>query len=137
MKNILFILIVIFATTTSYANVKRICNVRYKTEQGWSKYYTMEVQFVTGVELIKMTDDYKYSIYFNYCLLWFEEGGVAILEIDDILLVGDAFDRKDFVEAFQFRTELHCKQINGESKRKWEVVAKEGLNFFDPREKDD
>lgn len=136
MKKIFLIIIILITTFSAYANVRRICNVRYKTEEGWSKYYTLEVQFVTGLELIKMTDDYKYTTYSNYCLIWFENGGVAILEIDDILLVGDTFDREDFIDAFNYRPELDCKQINGKSKRKWEVVAKDGVNYIDPREKD-
>lgn len=131
MKKVFLVTALLFVAFFSYGNV------RYKTEQGWSKYYTLEVQFVTGKELIKKTDDYKYSMYFNYCLIWFENGGVAVLEIDDILLVDDEFDRTDFIATFKFRTDLDCKQINGESKRKWEVVvAKDGLNFLDPREKE-
>lgn len=138
MKKLLLIFLLLSITFSSYSNIRRICNVQYKTEDGWSKYYKMEVQFVTGSELNKMTTSYKYSTYLNYCLLWFEKGEVAILEITDYLSdVGEYFERNAFRSAFSFRRQLSCKQVNAEQKREWRIEAKNMIEFIDPIENDD
>jgi hypothetical protein len=126
---------IMLMTLRSLASIQRLCKVQYQTEEGWSKEYTLSVEFATGKELNKRTNSYDYGFYDNYCLIWFEQGQVAILEIIDyISSVGDEFDHEDFVSAFSFRSEIDCKQTNSGSKRKWRIKAKEYATFIDPKE---
>lgn len=129
------ILVLCISSFASIAEVRRICKVQYQTEDGWSKEYTVEVTFITGRELNAATKSYNYSSYSNYCLIWFDKGQVAILEITDFLSsVGEDFDPEDFRNTFNFRTQIDCKQTNSEEKRKWRIIAKTLLGFIDPRE---
>ena len=69
--------------------------------------------------------------------LWFADGGVAILQITEFVVVNsDRFRIEDFRDIFSYRSEIKCKQINGESEdeTKWVVVAKNYMGFIDPRE---
>ena len=95
----------------------------------------MEVTFVTGKELTIKLPYSNFSIFSNYCLLWFARNGDAILEIDAWLLrSGDAFTREDFQKLFLYQNEIDCIQVNGESERVWRIKAKDYLDFIDPRE---
>ena len=135
MKKILIAFSLVLISVYASADIRRLCKVKYETQDGWSKEYTVEVQFLTGSELIKKTDSYKYSSFKNYCLIWFDKDEVAILEITTFLLsVGDEFDHEDFLAAFDLKYSIDCKQANDEKGRKWEVKARELLNFIDPRE---
>ena len=46
-KNYLLLIALIFSFSC-FATIKRVCNVKYETADGWSKVYTMEVEFSTG-----------------------------------------------------------------------------------------
>ena len=117
------------------SEVRRICKVAYQTEDGWSKEYTMEVSFATGKELNDATQSFNYSTYSNYCLIWFDQGEVAILKLDAFLIrSGDKFADEDFRNLFSFRKEIECQQINSESERHWNIKAKDFIQFIDPRD---
>jgi hypothetical protein len=135
LKFITFLSLALLFTVPSFAEVRRVCKVKYETEDGWSKEYTVEVTFITGRELNKATKSYDYDTYSNYCLIWFDKGEVAILEIQDYLIsVGEDFDAEDFRKAFRISSELDTKQVNSPSKRKWKVIGKDWTRFIDPRE---
>ena len=88
----------------------------YETEEGWSDERIVEVTFTSGRELNKATRSYNYTAYSNYCLIWFAQNEVAILEIDEAIFgVGSEFGSDDFRKLFQFNTEIECKEINGSS----------------------
>lgn len=132
-----FIILLVFSTA-GFASIKRICKVKYETEEGWSKEYTMEVQFMSGKELNEATKTYDYETYSNYCLIWFSEEKVAILKIDySIYLTSQKFESDEFKKLFQRRQEVECKEVNSKSERKWIVQGKDFRGFIDPRAKDE
>jgi hypothetical protein len=132
-KKLWFVLLIIFPFTLQ-AYISRICKVSYETRDGWSSEYLMEVNFLTGRELNKATKSFDYSSFSNYVLLWFDEGEVAILELDDFLIgVGEEFDNEDFQRLFQFQTTADFKQVNSLYERKWRIRAKDFITFIDPR----
>jgi hypothetical protein len=136
LRSILFILLIsVLLTASSYAETRRLCKVYYETENGWSQGYTMEVSFLTGYELNNATRSYSYSMFSNYCLIWFGKGEVAILKINATLFrSGNEFERDDFLNLFLLQSEIRCVQVNSEDERNWKIKAKEFINFIDPRE---
>lgn len=132
-------LILLFATfgLNSFAVVRRICKVQYSTDYGWSQEYTMQVEFMTGMELNRATHSYSYDSYKKYCLLWFSNGGVAINEIDASVLCGSEFDDEAFRTLFYLRTSVQCTQINSTENEAlaWKITAKMLFGgFIDPRD---
>jgi len=135
-KTLVFLMLVVLSLITigSEAAIRRYCMVKYETEDGWSKTYTVEVTFMTGFELNNVTHSFNYGTYDKYCLIWWDKGEVAILKIKDYLIVGSEFTRDDFRNAFSFRSSLNCEQVNDEDATKWQIIGKNYLQFVDPRE---
>lgn len=139
-KYLLFFTLLIPAFSQAYIfhpfQTKRICNVQYETEDGWSKQYTLEIDFRTGIELNK-GEPGKYSDYSVYALIWFQEGGVAILEISNTsyLSFGNEFDHEDFVKLFPLYSysPTEAKQINGDKGKRWKITAVDSGKYIDPR----
>ena len=59
-----FILSMAFISNAE-AKCRRIATVKYQQQYGWSKKYTVEVTFMTGMELNQATSSYDYSTYSN------------------------------------------------------------------------
>lgn len=129
-----FLFITLLQSVCSYAAIRRYCMVRYATEYGWSKTYTVEVQFMTGYELNKATNSFQYDSYDKYCLIWWAQGQVSILKIKSYLITGYDFTRNDFRNAFSFKSSLDCIQVNSESEIEWQVTGRNYLEYVDPRE---
>lgn len=122
---------------TTYAAIRRLCNVQYATAYGWSQTYTMQVEFITGSELNNATHSYSYDSFKKYCLLWFSNGGVAINEIKDFFMCGFTFDDDAFRNLFYINFSIKCPQINSENEdgQFWKITAKDYVGqFFDPRD---
>jgi hypothetical protein len=127
--------ILLLSQTDLFASVRRYCKVKYQTEYGWSKEYTLEVEFATGQELNYRTNSFRYSSWSNYVLIWFQNGGVAIIKLSSYLsVVGGKFEREDFLNTFSFRSEVDGYQINDEDQTRWQIRAREYMSFIDPRE---
>ena len=136
-KIILFVVVFLFLCIQTFAVVKRICKAKYESNNGESNEYTMEVTFITGYELNKATKTYDYDSYDKYCLLWFSNGGVAILKITEFIYVSNyEFTDNDFRNVFSYRSSIECEQINGSGNEniKWTITAKNFSGFIDPRE---
>lgn len=133
----LLVLFTFCFTLASFATVRRVCYVQYAIGYGWSQVYTMQVEFMTGMELNNATRSYSYDGYKRYCLLWFSNGGVAINEISDGFLCGYEFDDDAFRSLFYFRYSTQCVQINSQADEApvWRITAKTySGEFVDTRE---
>jgi hypothetical protein len=135
LKPLTLFLLALFLSLDGKSEVRRFCTVKYQTESGWSKEYTTEVTFITGRELNKASHSNNYNNYSYYCLVWFDKGAVAVLEIKDYLLsIGEEFNSEDFRTAFYLEKAMECEQFNSKSKRLWKIEAKKSSRFIDPRE---
>jgi hypothetical protein len=137
MRKVALILLFGSFSLNSFAVIRRICKVQYATDYGWSQEYTMQVEFMTGVELNRVTHSYSYESYKRYCLLWFSNGGVAINQIDAYFLCGSEFDDEAFRNLFYLRTSVQCTQINSteEEAPAWKITAKILFgDFIDPKD---
>ena len=62
MKSIVF-LVLFFIAIRVNAKYIQTCIVKYKTEEGWSKQYEVNVTFLSGSELNDAIESYKYVYY--------------------------------------------------------------------------
>lgn len=116
------------------ARVTRFCEVAYETRLGWSDDVKTEVTFMTGRELNRATRTYDFEFYSNYALIWFAQGQVAIMRLDNITFgVGSEFDNEDFQRMFRLFGSSEAQQVNGDRPMKWRITAKKFLRFIDPR----
>lgn len=131
MKKIIILLCFILFICISHASIKRTCHVQYKTEGSWSETYQMEVTFMTGQELNQATksNDFNKGI---YGILWFSNGGCAILKINISMVVYDNynFSNQDFKNMYLSYTNHNAIQINSEIPITWNIKAKNSIGEF-------
>lgn len=59
---VIFLLLVMFCITSlAYGEYSWVCKAKYMRQSGWSEYYTVEVNFLTGSELNKATQTFDYD----------------------------------------------------------------------------
>jgi hypothetical protein len=70
------------------AKCRRFATVKYQQKYGWSKKYTVEVTFMTGMELNQATSSYDYSSYSIYAIIFWGEGQATVIKLTSYLLCG-------------------------------------------------
>ncbi|WP_126421188.1 hypothetical protein [Asticcacaulis excentricus] len=68
------------------AEVTTAAKVRYDVSYGQSDWYDMRVTFLLGSELNRATKSFNYSAWDKYALLFFGEGEVAIIKLENIFV---------------------------------------------------
>lgn len=79
--------ILLCADDMAAAAVRRICDISYETEYGWSRPARVEVVFASGQELNRHRWDPTIPSFHNYAMIWFDQDEVAVLELTDLALV--------------------------------------------------
>ena len=89
-KRIIYLLIFLISltTTSSYAKYRRTATIKYKKEYGWSKTYTVEVNFLTGYELNQATSTYNYDMYSVYAVIFWDKNQATVIKLKTFLLCG-------------------------------------------------
>lgn len=130
-KTIIFITLILFIFTCN-ASIKRICHVQYQNNGSWSQIYQMEVTFLTGLELNQATSSSTFSNESIYGILWFSNGGCAILKIAISMVVYNNynFSEQDFKNMYLSYTSHTATQINSEIPIKWRIKAKNDIGEF-------
>ena len=93
MKYIITLLAILFCINFSHATYRQTCVVRYMTEYGWSKKYTIDVNFYTGSELNQATSSYRYSSYSVYAIIFWQKGQATVIKLSSYLLCGAEADK--------------------------------------------
>lgn len=75
---ILAILILCGMTSAKYTQTSK---VKYKTNYGWSDYYTVEVTFVSGTELNRATRSLDYDGFSTYAVVFWDKGQASVIKI--------------------------------------------------------
>jgi len=83
---------------------ERLC-VKYKTQNGWSKGYSVNVTIISGSELNRRTKSYRYKSYSTYGVIFWGDDQASVIEL------------KNFFGQF---TVLGTNGIDGEG-REWKM----------------
>jgi len=92
MKTLTFLLLT-FVITSVFAKYTQTCEVRYETESGWSKAYTVDVSFLTGSELNTATNTFKNSSFSTYAVVFWSQGEASVIKLSPMLLCGAEVDK--------------------------------------------
>lgn len=107
----------------SYASVARYCNISYLTNNGYSPSYKMHATFMSGEELNKATQQFKYNPFYDYVIVWIGENQPIILKLSSTLpksSIGPLNDR-DFDGFFDYSNKVYAVQVNSKYPRKWVI----------------
>jgi hypothetical protein len=78
----LFTIILLALCLNSTAKFRKMVEIKYQKEYGWSKYYLVEATFITGFELNRQTGSYDYNSYSTYCVIWWGQGECSIIKLN-------------------------------------------------------
>ncbi len=80
-KTILTILTILLLIGTLEAKYTQTCKVKYKINYGWSKYYTVEVTFMSGTELNRATKTFNYAGFTTYAIIFWDKDEASVIKI--------------------------------------------------------
>lgn len=81
----LTIFLIVWAADAKYTQT---CRVKYKKNYGWSSYYTVDVTFMSGIELNRATKTYNYTSYSTYAIIFWDKGEASVIEISSYIGCG-------------------------------------------------
>ena len=87
MKKLLLALMLTL-TISSQAEFRQKMNIKYKKEYGWSKYYYVDVNVMTGFELNQATQTYNYNSYSTYAVVFWGQGQATVIKISSYVACG-------------------------------------------------
>jgi len=61
------------------------CVVKYLTEDGWSKKYTVDVTFISGYRLNEATQSSNYSTFSKYAVIFWAENQSSVIKLSTFL----------------------------------------------------
>lgn len=94
MKKFLSILLVlIFSDNFAQARYIQTSNIRFKSNNGYSQYYTVDVTFYTGNELNNITKTYNYDSYGKYATVFWSQEQVLLIKITSFLTCSSSFTK--------------------------------------------
>ena len=88
MRNIISIIFLALIPIIGQAKYRQTCEVHYKTNNSWSKKYTVEVTFMTGFELNQATNSFKYNSNSIYAIIFWDKNEASVIKISTILICG-------------------------------------------------
>jgi len=77
---LIFLLSLIFVLGAN-AKYTQTCKAKYKRDYGWSQYYSLDITFMSGVELNKATKTYKYNSYSTYAIIFWDKDEASIIKL--------------------------------------------------------
>lgn len=92
-KTLLLLAFLIFGIFTASAKYTQTCVVKYQTQNGWSKKYTVDVSFMTGTELNEATNSYKYSSYSTYAIIFWGKDQATVIKLSSYTGCGTEVDK--------------------------------------------
>jgi hypothetical protein len=100
------------------AKYTQTCKVKYKANYGWSDYYTVDVNFLSGYELNKATKSWDYSSYSTYAVVFWGDGEASVIELSSYTGCGREVTQRCITNKYS--------NLEGEDQqgRGWEVCAK-------------
>ena len=126
MKRFLLLFACVLITTAASARFTALCDIQYKTQNGWSDQYRAKVIFLSGCEM--QPQQYSNEV---YVAIWFSEEECAIIKLD-VTHISVNFGIKDFKSIYWIESYIDGKQVNTEYERVWRITSKNSLgNFID------
>lgn len=124
MKRFLLLFICVLITTAASARFMALCDIQYKTQNGWSDIYRAKVIFLSGCEM--QPQQYSNEV---YAVIWFSEDECAIIKLD-VTHISAKFRMKDFKSIYWVQSYIDGKQVNTEYERTWRITSKKTSGGF-------
>jgi hypothetical protein len=99
-KTILFFCVIVLSITNLSAKYTQTCQVKYYTQDGWSKYYSVDVNFLSGQELNDATNSFNYSSFSTYAVIFWGQSNASIIKISTFTGCGSVVNKSCITNIF-------------------------------------
>lgn len=117
MKSLILFFTLFFISAIVEAKYTQTCDVKYKTEDGWSKTYTVDVTFLTGFELNDATKSYNYNTYSVYAVIFWGQDKATVIEISGYTGCSSEVDKRCITNTY---SDWQGKDQDGD---KWNICV--------------
>lgn len=105
-------------TTVASARFMALCDIQYKTQNGWSDIYRAKVIFLSGCEM--QPQQYSNEV---YAVIWFSDDECVFIKLD-VTHISAKFRIKDFKSIYCVNSYIDGKQVNTKNERHWRITSK-------------
>jgi hypothetical protein len=90
-----WIMLALIALTPISAQARhtQTSKIRYATQDGHSKWYEIDVTYLTGVELNTATSSFRFGAFDKYALVFWGENQITIIKFKEFVICGLEFDQ--------------------------------------------
>jgi len=85
---ILIVAILLVSGFDASARCRRVAEVKYQQQYGWSRKYTVEVSFMSGYELNQVTSSFNYDGYAKYAIIFWQQNQATVIKLSSMLICG-------------------------------------------------
>ncbi len=82
------LIFIILSSSTSFAFYREPCKVKYQTQDGWSKTYEVECNYMSGLELNQQTKTAAYNSFNIYTVVYWSENQTTIIKLSNYTSCG-------------------------------------------------
>jgi hypothetical protein len=79
--------------SAAQAKYVQTSKVRYETSEGLSKWYSVDVTFLTGSELNSATLSFKHSMFGEYAVVFWGDHKASVIKLDSLMICGTEFEQ--------------------------------------------
>lgn len=118
MKRILFLLIILFLSTfVVNAKYVQTSKAKYRQDFGWSKYYEVEVTYISGTELNKATNTFNYAAYATYAVIFWGDDKATVIKLTTYTTCGTEVKKECITNVYN--------NLQGEDQqgKQWEICV--------------
>jgi hypothetical protein len=117
-KTLITILTIFFLCSAAEAKYTQTCKVKFKKNYDWSDYYTVEVTFMSGMELNRATKSFDYDGFSTYAIIFWDKDEATVIKISSFTGCG--------TEVTQSCITNKVSNLEGEDQqgRGWELCSK-------------
>jgi hypothetical protein len=84
----LFSLFALVTPTVANARHVQTSKVRYETQDGRSKWYSVDVTYLAGAELNTATNSFRYNGFANYAVIFWDKDEASVIKISSFMICG-------------------------------------------------
>lgn len=90
---ICIVITLLMSTNYGFSKYTQTCQANYKTATGWSKKYTVDVNFLSGSEMNTATSSFDYSSFSIYAVIFWGKGQASVIKLKSHLFCGAEVDK--------------------------------------------
>jgi hypothetical protein len=94
------ILLITLFVIPSQGKYVQTCEVKYQTQDGWSKKYTVDVTFISGSELNTATNSFKYNAFSVYAIIFWSKDEATVIKVKTFLTCGTEVEKSCITNTF-------------------------------------